>query len=251
MDYLDKYKKRVSQGGQNTAESMSNNTMSFIESTFTESPTYEDASAISYRSPNIKKVDIRVIDIERLGSIKEILFRPSHRGLGVGSYLLFDEDTWIIFERYGNKKSLVQRCNDTIKWKDYDTGQIIELPCVASASDLGSKAKQGRNELAWNKYDVTLPAGQLFCFVELTDKTEKIRINQRFIFGTKVYEVVGYDDVTAVETDGENRYGLLQLTIKITTSQSQDDFESRIAYNEGYKVDDGDDDDDNNGGIIW
>lgn len=250
MDCINKYRNRMGYSGNSIGESFRNNTLSQIEADFTDSPTYHLAKVHSYEKQHIKEVDIRVLSVERLGSLKEILFRPSFEGLNLGAYLEFDDDTWLIFDKYDNSSVFVQKCNDTIKWTD-DEGNIHEKPCVASASDLGSKAKQGRNELEWNKYDVSLPLGQLFIFVELTDKTDKLKYNQRFIFGTKVYEIIGYDDVTSVRGYGDERNGLLQLNIKVTTSQDSDDFNNRIANNQRYDLEDSDGDDSNNGGLIW
>src|SRR5690606_14472305 len=101
-----------------------------------------------------------------------------------------------------------------------------------SATDLGSKARQSKNDIEWNKYDVRLPAGQLFVSVEKNSITETIELNHRFIFGRNVYEVVGIDDITTTNDEG---YGIIQFTVKITTKSSKDDFEKQIAHND-YQV---------------
>lgn len=230
-DYLDKYKKRLSVNGKDIGDAYTKNTNYFIESTFTHSPTFKVIGVKSVEYPNIKQIDARIIEVERLGTLREILFRPSSGGLNVGTYVTFDNHTWLIFDKYNNNKVTAEICNRKLRWRNRD-GEIISIDCVASSMDLGSKAKQSKNELEWNSYDVTLPLGQLFVFVELSDIVKDITLNQRFIFGSKVYEVTGIDDTTMVREVGDNSYGILQLTVKVTTKMEEDDFPNKIAYNE-------------------
>lgn len=232
MSYLDKYNQRLNRNGNDVGEVYLNNTKAFIESTFHASPTFRVMGVKSSQFPAITQIDARVIEIEKLGNLREVIFRPN-QSLDVGTYVTFDNDTWIIFDKFGSLGSSsvrveVAKCNRILKWKDKNNN-VIEIDCVASASDLGSKAKQNRNDIEWNKYDVRLALGQLFVFVEANPTTKQIKLNHRFIFGRNVYEVVGTDDTTSVNKDG---FGVIQLTIKITTSQDADDFVNGIAFND-------------------
>ncbi|MCR4361972.1 hypothetical protein JDW21_19650 [Bacillus subtilis] len=229
-DYIDKYKRRLNRNGADLGEAYSNNTIAFIESTFSASPTFRRIGVRSIENPEITEMDARVVEVERLGTLREVLFRPTSDGLNVGTYITFDKHTWLIFDRFSKDKVTVEQCNRKLKWKDRD-GNLISLDCIASSQDLGSKAKQSKNEIEFNKYDVSLPLGQLFVFVELSDLTKQIRLNQRFIFGSNAYEVTGIDDTTMVREYGTESYGILQLTVKITTIKEEDDFVNRIAYN--------------------
>lgn len=241
-DFYNKYKNRVKRKGNNVGEAYANNTIAFIDSNFHASPTFKVAQVVSSRLPNISEIDIRVTEVERMGSLREVLFRPNE-SLPIGSYVKFDDEVWLITDiwksyEYQNR-ALVQKCNHKLKWAtenswtnidgSINSDKIIEFDCIASQSSLGSKASQGRFELEFNKYDVTLPSGQLLIFVEKNDLTTNIRLNDRFIFGdTSVYQVIGVDDVSLVFND----YGIIQLTTKITTIQSRDDFKNYIAFNE-------------------
>ncbi|MFQ3543651.1 hypothetical protein Q7A53_06165 [Halobacillus rhizosphaerae] len=257
-DFLDRYNKRVGRNGKNIGESYNKNTITFIESTFANAPTFRKVGVISTEFPEITEMDARVIEVERLGTLREVLFRPN-QNLNVGTYLTFDDEIWVIFGKYGtgvSSKVLVSKCNRTLKWKD-NNDQIKEYYCVASATDLGSKAKQSKDEIEWNKYDVRLPLGQLFIFVEANEDTESIQLNNRFIFGRKVFEITGVDDVTSVDRNG---YGIIQFTAKVTTIQNGDDFENRIALNKNYEEINNQSqqtlipevkDDDVSGGRIW
>jgi len=230
-DHINRYRRRLNRSGKDVGEVYKNNTIAFIEATFHKSPTFRVLEVISTEFPNIKNMDSRVVEVERMGALREVIFKPNE-SLGVGTYVKFDGDTWLLFDKYGGTgstsiKMLAQRCNRSLKWKD-ESGNILEFECVAGATDLGSKAKQSKNDIYWNKYDVRLPIGQLFVFVELNDTTKHIRLNQRFIFGSNVYEVSGVDDTTGVSRNG---FGLMQFTIKLATKRDEDDFVNGIAYN--------------------
>jgi hypothetical protein len=253
-NHLDRYRNRLSRNGNDVGEVYKNNTIAFIEATFHASPTFRIMEVESSLNPEITEMDARVVEVERLGTLREVILRPN-QSLEIGTYVKFDGDTWLLFDKYGGTgatsiKLLAIRCNDTIKWKDKD-GNVKEVVCNASATDLGSKSKQSKNEIEWNKYDVRLPLGQLIISVELNEDTESIKLNDRFIFGRNVYEVTGVDDITLVDKG----YGVIQFTVKITTQRAEDDFANEIAYN-SYKVEEtttttDDTNDSGDGGTLW
>jgi len=252
-DYLDRYKRRMNRNGKHVGDSLTNNTIAFIEATFHASPTFRVMEVESYNNPEIKEMDARVVEIERLGSLREIILRPNDN-LEIGTYVKFDGDTWLLFDKHGGTgstsiKMTAIRCNRKIKWMGRDGDPTPkEYDCVASATDIGSKSKQSKNEIEWNKYDVRLPIGQLFVTVEANPDTKSIELNDRFVFGRNVYEVTGIDDITGID---ENDYGIIQLTVKITT-QRDGDFEDGMAVN-NYKEDVEVDETENgeNGGRLW
>ena len=229
MNYLDRYRKRVNQDAPSVGEALKNRTHDYYNRKFLENPNYRKATVSSYEFPTIKEIDIHTTSIERMGGIKNVIFRPGQE-LGYGSYLAFDNGTWLIYDMFKNTvatKAIAQECNSFLRWTD-ETGAIYEKPCYSGASDLGSKAKQSRSEVPWNKYDVRLASGQLFCYVEKDDKTSKIEIDQRLIFGDKVYKVVGYDATTLTSTEG---FGVIYFTLQITSTRQSDDFIKGIADN--------------------
>lgn len=237
-DHIEKYKRRLKRSGDDVGESYKNNTIAFIEATFHASPTFRVMDVISTEFPDIKKMDARVVEVERMGALREVIFRPN-QSLNTGTYVKFDGDTWLLFDKYGGTgstsiKMLAEKCNRSLKWID-ELGALREWECIAGSTDLGSKAKQNRNEIEWNKYDVRLPIGQLFVFVEANEDTHKIDLNHRFIFGKFAYEVVGIDDTTGISRNG---FGIIQLTLKLVTKTEGDDFENGIAFNDYKKTED-------------
>lgn len=230
--YLDRARRKTAKHGNNSGESISNSTINFINSEFANASTFRvmDVSSSRGLDKDKKKMDARVVQIDRMGSLREILLRPSE-SLEIGTYVSFDGDDWLITDKHGGTgttsvKLTSIRTNNVLKWYDEDS-ELHEIRCVASATDLGSKSKQSKNEIEWNKHDVRLPVGQLFISVELNDSTEMIGLNHRFIFGKSVYEVTGIDDMTLTEDD----YGIIQFTVKLTTKDHRDDFDNGIAYN--------------------
>jgi hypothetical protein len=256
MNYFDKYNRRLWRFGKNSGESFHNSTINFINTTFHASPTFRVLKVSSIEFPDINEIDARVIEIERMGTLREVLFRP-RQGLNIGTYVEFEDDTWLAYDKWGslesaNLKLLIQKCNRILQWKNLD-GSVVKFDCVASATPLGSKSNQGKNDIEWNKYDVRLPIGQLFIFVSRNELTKHIRMNQRFIIGSNVYEVFGIDETTLVDKSG---FGVIQFTVKISTKHNKDDFETGIAYDK-YEVIEpvqgitSTGDDDEEGGRIW
>lgn len=230
-DYRDKMRRRMEPRGTNEGESLWSNTTEFANKNFHKSPTFRRMGVQSFEYPDIKEIDARVMKIERMGDIREVLFRP-YEGVNIGTYLFFDDEIWLVYDKYGSRgsgkvKVLVERCTEKVRWKDA-AGTYHEEYCIASATQLGSKANQGKNMLEWNKYDVRLPLGQLFVFVEKNPTSSQIAMSQRFIFGSNAYEVLGIDDVTSTGVEG---FGYIQITVGITPKSDQDDFETKIAFN--------------------
>ncbi len=230
-EHRDKMRRRMAHKDNNEGESLKNNSVVFAQKNFHKSPSYRRMAVNSIKYPTLTEIDARVMSIERMGDIREILFRP-HEGVEVGAYLTFDGDTWLVYDMYGSidsgkSKVIVERCTEKLRWKDANDVSH-EVYCVASATQLGSKSNQGKNALEWNKYDVRLPLGQIFVFVQRNELTEQLTMSQRFIFGSNAYEITGFDDVTSTGADG---LGFIQITVAITTKRDEDDFENKIAYN--------------------
>ena len=245
--YFENYKKRLKRSGSDTGDVYANNTIAFIDSTFHALPTFKVVKVKSSESPNITEIDTRIVEVERMGSLREVLFRPKQK-LGIGSYIEFDGSWWIVSDLWGDKdftsRALIQRCNHDLKWaisddwKDengvIDNNKLVSLPCLATQSPIGSKATQGKLDIQYNRYDVMLPTGQVFVYAERNEQTINIRLNQRFIFGKTVYEIYGIDDTSLT---GSNGYGIIQFLAKITTIKDEDDFNNKVAINNVNDID--------------
>lgn len=226
---FEQYTKRVTSHSENLRGRYERDTEQFINENFADSPTYRRIDV--YREgESLGEYEVRVNMIERMGNIRSIMLRPN-TDLNVGNMAMFESRTWLLFDKFGYVDSGVKltamRTNYNLKWIDPD-GLFHSKRCYASSSDIGSKSKQSRATIEFNKYDVRLPFGQLYVFLETTEHTKKIDLNHRFIINDIVYETIGIDNTTHVE-DG---YGIIQLTIKRVTKRHEDDFELGIAFND-------------------
>ena len=240
-NYIQNFKKKLKRKGNDTGEAYANNTTAFIEATFHASPSFQVVKVKSSEKPDITEIDTRITEVERMGSLREVLFRP-RQYLSIGSYIEFDGSYWIVSDLWGNKdftsRALIQRCNHELKWStsdnwkdedgNLDSSKIVSFPCLASQSPIGSKATQGKLDITYNRYDVMLPTGQVFVYVERNKQTIDIKLNQRFIFGKTVYEIYGIDDTSLTNSNGN---GIIQFLAKITTIKDEDDFKNGIARN--------------------
>ena len=243
VSVFEEYSERVNSHTTNIRGRYELDTKSFILDNFDDSPTYREIDVHEYEE-SIGTFGVRVNMIERMGNIRSIILKPDE-DLNVGNMAMFEDRTWLIFDKFGHRdtgvKLTAMRTNYNLKWIDRD-GILNTKRCYASSSDIGSKSKQSRASVEYNKYDVRLPFGQLYIFIETTDATEKIDLNQRFIINNIVYEVIGVDNTTHVEDHmtvdedtGEKefyKYGIIHYTVKRVTTHPKDDFELGIAYND-------------------
>lgn len=229
--------------GENLGDSLRKNTHYLKDKKFSDAMTYRLAKyyvnkGTAKESSGTK--DIRVIEIDRQGSIRNILFRVGEK-LEVGNILEFDNELWLAYDLFGSTtddiKLRVSKINDVLKWKDRN-GFIHEIPCISTTTALGSSANSNDGGYLDNAYNVHMPTGKILIFAELTEPTTKIELKQRFIVGSKVYKVVYKDDVTLVDS---KYYGVLKFILEVDlTYDTKDDFENSLAYNDLLEIQDND-----------
>lgn len=258
FETLKEYTERTTAHGNSLRERYERDTDRFIMESFENSPTYREIEVYEKGEPMGKK-GVRVNMIERMGNIRNILLKPGD-DLWVGNMARFEDRTWLLYDKFGyhevGVKMTAMRTNHVLKWYAKN-GDLRAVRCYASSSDIGSKSKQSRADIEYNKYDVRLPYGQLYIFIEATDLLKEIDINHRFMINGIPYEVVGLDNTTHVE----DNYGIVQYTVKRTVYHPKDEYELDIAYNDYkydelkdedlIKTDSKDDDESGRGGTIW
>ena len=234
MDYLELYKKRLQANGDNVGDSFRKNTHYFKNKKFADSTTYRRAKIYTNKGTDIEssvEEDIRVIEIDRQGSLRNILFRPKV-DYRVGCIIEFNNTQWLAYDKFGSAvddiKLRVSRINDILKWKDRE-GNIREIPCITSTSYLGSGSKSNDVGLSYNVFDVKTLVGKILISVELNKYTTTLELGQRFICGAHVYKLEHIDDISTIDSDYN---GVLQLTLSIDLKNNEyDDFKNGIAYN--------------------
>ena len=225
------YTERTENNGGSLRDRYRSDTKDFILDSFEDSPTYRDIKVYK-QDKLLDSYGVRINMIERMGSIRSILLKPGE-SLEIGNMAFFEDRAWLLYDKFGyhgdGVKMTAIKANYELEWIDEDSGskEPVVKRCYTSSSDIGSKSKQSRANIEYNKYDVKLPYGQLYVFIELTELTEKIDLNYRFIINKIVYEVIGLDNTSHTE-DG---YGIIQFTLRRTTKHPKDDFEKGIAFN--------------------
>lgn len=238
MSYLDRYNWRIETDGKTLGDALRNNTHYLKNKNFNHSMTHRNANYYINKDTDLQisgTKDIRVIEIDRQGSIRNVLFRIGEE-LRVGNILEFDDELWLAYDKYGSLeddiKLRVARINDKLIWQDRN-GEIFSIPSISTIATLGSNANSNDGGYFDNAYNVNTPEGQILVFVELNEETKKINLNQRFIIGSKVYKVVYVDDISMVDKD---YYGVLKLILRVDLKyNNKDDFENSIAYNDYFE----------------
>jgi hypothetical protein len=208
--------RKIAQSNLTTKQRSVNSIQNDIINDFKSSPSYIQG----YINDNIVLDDFHIIT-DRLKNDKKLLSYPT-KIFGVGDvinvatwsmkFLVLDIDE----DKQIQTKGIIQLCNNTLKWKD-QSAIIRDHPCITTAKS------QSINE---EKY-ISLPDGIIKVIVKYSTETKTVLTNQRFIFGSQVYEITGIDDFSRVISG----IGLLELTMKKTEKNIVDDMTNRIANN--------------------
>jgi DNA gyrase inhibitor GyrI len=216
MSFSDGFRNRMSKQGINESDSILNATFELANREFTNSPTFKVVKV------NGADVDARLLD-GSTGIIKYLLLRPKST-LNIGDYVEIDSRYWMVFDFNGegiSPKATIQACNEMMSWEDAN-GVIHKYPTLATAT------RNTKFDIASDRMQVQMLQAGIYAYLPYNEVTKDVRTSQRFIFGDRVYEISGTDDLTMID---ENRVGIIQFSCKITTKTDKDDFVNRIADN--------------------
>lgn len=140
-----------------------------------------------FASGNFEDVVVRinhVIDSDtgekRGDDFKKILFKELDHFTQPGQQYQFDDNYWLTYNTESIKSltadALVTRCNNTFRWID-DDGSLNEVPCAIT--DI---IKQTRDYSTAGS-SLVIPAGFFEILCQFNEKSNKIKANQRFLFG--------------------------------------------------------------------
>lgn len=112
---------------------------------------------------------------------KGLLFKEIDHAIELGKHYVFDGNTWLTVntEFYKNLTGTctVRRCNNTLRWIDEPTGVYYEEPCC-----IKYELKEARDYSTGGSPFKT-PGGFMHMWAQFNENTNKIRENQRFLFG--------------------------------------------------------------------
>lgn len=165
---------------------------------------------------------------------KRLLFRTPEDSPPLGSLYQFDDNYWMVTNIEAIKSlattCVVRRCNNVLRWRDFNTGVIYSVPCVVDYL-----IKETR-DYSTGGASLVQPSGFAEIIVQFNPVTNKIRPSRRFLFGNKdnwmAYKVMGgginnYDNrITTNLTSA----GLLRIsTLANQANEDTDDFVNGIA----------------------
>lgn len=152
------------------------------------------------KSKLYKDIDVRinhVINAEtglKLGDDwKTLLFKEIDHNVELGRHYIFDDNTWLTINTEYIKNltgtCTIRRCNNTLRWIDESTGAYYEEPCC-----IEYMVKEPRDYATQGSPFMT-PGGFLHIEMQFNEVSNKIKQNQRFLFGNPehwaCYKVIG------------------------------------------------------------
>ncbi len=187
-----------------------------------------------FASEEYRDIPVRVTHVinsatgeKRGDDYKHLLFKDLDHDTKPGWYYKFDNNTWISYNTDKIKSlaadTYIERCNNTLRWLS-DDGGLYEVPCFIT-----ELIKQTRDSIPPGANSISVPAGFTEITVQLNDKTNKIRPNQRFLFGRPgnwaCFRVhgAGVQNWDNLETYNNNGFGILLLHVSINSVNDQTD----------------------------
>lgn len=148
---------------------------------------------------------------------KTLFFKDVSHSTELGLQYKFDDNVWITSNTEIIKNltatCTIRRCNNTLRWIDEETGHYYEEPCV-----IGYLVKEPRDYFTAGSPFMT-PGGFLHIEMQFNSRTNKIRQNQRFLFGNPqhwtCYKVIGtgLNDFRNTKTYDYNSARILTLDL--------------------------------------
>ncbi|WP_291566972.1 MULTISPECIES: hypothetical protein [unclassified Clostridium] len=217
MNYLDLYKKKLSNKGGNATEAIFNKTKYKISNDFKFSPAYKLGTLLKSDLTE-ESIDTRIVNVDRTVNDKKIYLLPD-KIVSEGDYIQYPTKTYIVKEFEDNISSpcaISQYCNQTLNWEGLEN----PLPCRMYNDSFGTKLIANNEFLQETDAKAKIE-------VQRNKFTESIVPNMRFLFEHNkngVYKVTGIDVAF--------NKNIIVLTTKKDDYRKEDDLENNIAYNE-------------------
>ena len=154
---------------------------------------------------------------DKLGDdYRKIMFKDIDHATGPGYMYYFDENYWVVINADIHKNlaasCVVKRCNNVLRWTDPDGG-YFEVPC-----SIDYLIKENR-DFATAGTALVAPAAQLEVLCQWNTKSNRVRPNQRFLFGNannwNAFRVLGggVNNYNNMQTEDNLSAGLLRLSM--------------------------------------
>lgn len=232
----------LSVSGKNPKETLSSDFQGALNKEFkTSSDWFVIQREFPYGSSEYIDVEARVnrvfdgkTTVTIADDFKRLLFRTPEDAPQLGSLYYFDDNYWMVTNTEAIKSlattCVVRRCNNVLRWRDFNNGAIYSVPCV-----IDYLIKETR-DYSTGGGSLVQPSGFAEIIVQFNPDTNKIRPSRRFLFGNQdnwmAYKVMGgginnYDNrITTNMTSA----GLLRIsTLANQANEDTDDLVNGIA----------------------
>lgn len=188
-----------------------------------------------------ENIDARITELINVNTgekieddFKRLLFSNINQPVSLGRMYRFDNNYWVTVN-VDKIKSLastatIRRCNNVLRWLDETTGAIYEAPC-----SLSYLIKENRDYSTAGSA-IVVPSGMIDCIVQFNSQTNKIKPNQRFLFGNTMnwisYRVEGggINNFNNLSTSDNMSSGLIKFSLTVDYSNMEtDDIVNGIA----------------------
>jgi hypothetical protein len=199
-----------------------------------------------YGSGIYEDIDVRInrtfegkIAVASSDDYKKLLFESPDDNPSLGSLFQFDSNYWIVHNIEAIKSlattCVVRRCNNILRWKDFDTGVIYNQPCVVDYL-----IKETR-DYSTGGSALVQPSGFLEVLCQFNSNSNKIRPNRRFLFGNlynwNAFKIMGggINNYNNLFTSNMMSTGILRLSMLANqVSDDTDDLTNGIADSSEY-----------------
>lgn len=218
MDF-DLYRKRMSIQGGNESQAFENETINFVNDSFSKSPFYAKVPI------NGVITEVRINSGDTTDD-KLILFRP-HNSVAKGSYVQYSGYNWLVTDTIDDDDNRIyptakmQRCNNMVVVNGNSYPCIIQI------------VSKERETLTYAQFP--LMHGSFYGLVQYNNDTQNISEQDRYKFGTRTYEVSGVDPFSYVI----NGYGYVFFALQPVTGHT------------GTVIDNNNPPSNTNGGGLW
>ena len=164
---------------------------------------------------------------------RKLLFKDLDHSTSLGWQYQFDDNIWIT-TNIDKIKSLttavtVRRCNNVLRWYD-ENGGYYEVPCAISYL-----IKENRDYSTAGS-NIVVPSGMIECVVQYNEKANKIKPNQRFLFGNSSnwiswrVEGGGINNFLNRKTSDNTSAGFITLSMAVDyVNEEEDDLVNGVA----------------------
>jgi len=200
---------------------------------------------VPYGSEEYDDVDVRINTLFQAKTavavgddFKKLLFKNPLETPSLGTMFQFDNNYWVVVNLENIKNlattCVVRRCNNVLRWKDFQTGLIYNQPCV-----IDYLIKETR-DYSTGGASLVQPSGFLEINTQFNERSNKIRPSKRFLFGNvdnwNAFKIMGggINNYNNNFTTNMMSTGLLKLSLLSNQiNENTDDLINGVAdYNE-------------------